>query len=150
MRNHIFCGNGARKENSKYVYENNFRRLSPALRIHYYLELHGLHTVRVLNAVSSETAIIAKSNASMTASNTKPTSVDLTSSVVLAAASITVLSYDTQQSNMITFLIVEIIRTMLACNNAKATFGHKISNNRPVPGGGSERSDDPPGAKRST
>ena len=62
-----------------------------------------------MNAVSSETAIIAKSNASMTASNTKPTSVDLTSSVVLPAASIPVLSYDTQQSNMTTFIIVEII-----------------------------------------
>jgi len=55
-------------------------------------------TERVLKAVSSATAIIAKSIAAITASNTKPTSLCRTSSVALPTAPTPVSSYDTQQS----------------------------------------------------
>ena len=55
-------------------------------------------TERVLKAVSSATAIIAKSIAPITASNTKPTSFGLASSVALPTAPIPLSSYDTQQS----------------------------------------------------
>lgn len=52
----------------------------------------------MLKAVSSATAIIAKSSDPITASNTKPTSLCLASSVALPTAPTPVSSYDTQQS----------------------------------------------------
>ena len=83
------CHDMDKKQNTKHgnvAFKNNiFYSLTYLLTL-LQLDAHGSRTERVLNAVSSATAIIVKSSAPITASNTKLTSIVLNSSVELTAA----------------------------------------------------------------